>query len=268
MVVIPIGLFGLWWLGWGRDADTSISLANIATAPLFVVDGFATALASLFGLATPRNEIAIAPLDWGRPLLAAGVVAGGWRLWKLGRVPADVVVAGTLALSFWLLAGANEKEGRDAAASRYVYIGVVFALMIAANLLRGVDSVAGRSPAPLRCSRSPSRATSPSSTRPTSATRPPATSSAPISERSRSPATPSTRLSARRRVRATIYVGVEAGPYLAAADEFGSPAFTDEEIAAAPEPARFAADWCSHGVEDHLHPELARGPPPAPPRCR
>ena len=66
------------------------------------------------------------------------MVLGGWRLWKLGRVPADVVVAGTLALSFWLLAGANEKEGRDAAASRYVYIGVVFALMIAANLLRGV----------------------------------------------------------------------------------------------------------------------------------
>ena len=40
----------------------------------------------------------------------------------------------------------------------------------------------------------------------------------------------------------TIYAHVEAGAYLEAADEFGSPADTPEEIAAAPEPAREAAD--------------------------
>ena len=40
----------------------------------------------------------------------------------------------------------------------------------------------------------------------------------------------------------TIYAAVEAGAYLEAADQFGSPADTPEEIAAAPEPAREAAD--------------------------
>ena len=40
----------------------------------------------------------------------------------------------------------------------------------------------------------------------------------------------------------TAYVHVAAGNYLTAADEFGSPADTPAEIAAAPEPAREAAD--------------------------
>ena len=35
---------------------------------------------------------------------------------------------------------------------------------------------------------------------------------------------------------------MQAEPYLAAADEFGSPAYGPDEIAAAPEPARFYAD--------------------------
>jgi hypothetical protein len=35
---------------------------------------------------------------------------------------------------------------------------------------------------------------------------------------------------------------LEAGPYLSAADKYGSPAYTQEELVTAPEPARVAAD--------------------------
>jgi hypothetical protein len=40
----------------------------------------------------------------------------------------------------------------------------------------------------------------------------------------------------------TAYVGIEAAPYFSAADAFGSPAYTEDELAAAPPPARAAAD--------------------------
>ncbi len=46
----------------------------------------------------------------------------------------------------------------------------------------------------------------------------------------------------------TVYVHVEAGPYLSARDEFGSPAYTPAELAEAPEFARFAADKVLSGA--------------------
>lgn len=243
VVAIPMALFALWWLGWGREAETSISLANIATAPVFAVDGFASAIASLFGLATPRDEIMILPLDWGRPLLAAAVVLTGWRLWTLGRVPRGLLVVIALALSFWLLGGINEKSGREATASRYVYVGAIFVWLIAGELLRGVRlewralagvfavaALAGASNlAFLQQMYVTYRNTSDIELADLGAL-----------EIARATVDPGFRLD--EKIAQTRNVGVQAGAYFAAADSYGSPAFTPAEIAVAPEPARFAAD--------------------------
>lgn len=243
VVAAPIALFALWWLGWGREAENSVSLANIATAPLYVGDGFASALASLFGLATPRDEIAIAPLSWGRPLLAAAIVLAGWRLWRLGKVPRGLLVVGALALSFWLLAGINEMPGREATASRYVYIGVIFVLMFAAELLRGVRL--GRwalvaTFALLAVTIASNLSFLHQSYKSYKATSDIERADLGAIEIARDTVEPGFRLD--EEIAQTAYVGVQAEPYLAAVDEFGSPAFTPAEIAAAPEPARFAAD--------------------------
>jgi hypothetical protein len=138
LCLVPAAAFGLWWLGWGREADTAISAANIASAPQFVFDGLAASLSGLLGLSTPSDAVTVSPLDWGRPLAVAAAIGVAWRLWRLGRVPPWLWVVAAVALTFWVLAAFNEKEGRDATASRYMYIGGVFCLMIAAELLRGV----------------------------------------------------------------------------------------------------------------------------------
>lgn len=243
VVGVPLALFALWWLGWGREADTSISLANIATAPLFVIDGFASSIASVLGLATPRDEDTIAALDWGRPLLAAAVVLAGWRLWTLGRVPRGLLIVGGLALCFWLLAGINEKPGRTATASRYVYVGAIFSWLIAAELLRGVRlpwrgllavfAVTALAVASnlsyLRESYQSYKGTSDLERADLGAL-----------EIARETVDPSFRLD--EDIAQTAYVGIEAGPYFAAVDDYGSPAFTPAEIATAEEPPRVAAD--------------------------
>lgn len=239
----PVALFALWWLGWGREAENSISLANIASSPLYVIDGFASALSSLFGTATPRDELAYGPLEWGRPLLAAAALLAAWRLKRLGRVPPGLLVVAALALSFWLLAGFSEKLGREATASRYVYIGAIFVLMIAAELLRGVRL---RTPALLAIfallavTVASNLAFLHQQYLEFKTTSEIELASLGAIEIARDTVDPAYRLAAE--ITGTPASGVQAGPYLAAVDDLGSPALGPEEIAAAPEQSRLSAD--------------------------
>ena len=59
VVLLPAALYALWYLGWGRSSDASqLSFENIATAPGFILDGYAAAVSSLFGLTSraPRPQ--------------------------------------------------------------------------------------------------------------------------------------------------------------------------------------------------------------------
>ena len=53
----------------------------------------------------------------------------------MGRVPRELWIALALLATFWVLAGLNFKPGREPTASRYQLPGVIFVLMIAAELL-------------------------------------------------------------------------------------------------------------------------------------
>ena len=159
----------------GTRPRPTLSLANLAAAPKYVFDSIASGISSLLGLATPRDEAGVGALDWGRPLAALALVLGGVRLYRLGSVPRWLWVVGAIALSYWLLAAVNLAPGRDATASRYQYIGGIFLLLIAAELVRGVRLGLGALAVGAASSRSPSSATSTSSTRPPPATTGPAT---------------------------------------------------------------------------------------------
>ena len=69
-------------------------------------------------------------------MLAIGLAA--WRIYRIGSVSRWLWVVGAIGASFWLLSAFNQFPGRDAASSRYVYLGAVFLLLIAAELARGV----------------------------------------------------------------------------------------------------------------------------------
>ena len=57
IVLVPLCLYALWWLGWGHEAESAVSLHNIATTPLFVLNSFAAAVSALAGLAIPADGL-------------------------------------------------------------------------------------------------------------------------------------------------------------------------------------------------------------------
>ncbi len=139
VVAVPAVIYVAWWIGWGHDAESALSLHNVIKTPLWIFDSIAAAIAAVLGFAIPAPGIT-APngLDWGRPLAAVLLVLALWRLWKMPRVPRSLWVVLAVALVYWTLGGFDVKPGRVASASRYQYTGVAFVLMIAAGLLSGV----------------------------------------------------------------------------------------------------------------------------------
>jgi hypothetical protein len=272
LVVVPAALFALWWLGWGREADTAISAANIASAPQFVLDGLGASLSALLGLSTPSGAVSVGPLDWGRPLAVAALALAAWRLWRLGTVPRGLWVVLAMALSFWVLAAFNEKEGRDAVASRYMYIGGIFCVMIAAEIARGVRLRRPGAGAAVVLVVTGAAVVSNVYFLDQSATSYERTSdliSADLAavEIARDHIEPGFILT--EDIADTGYVHVYAQSYLDAADDYGSPADTEPDLAAATEPARVAADKVlarALGLTFTPSDELPRpaGPAPAP----
>lgn len=132
---IPLLTYLAWYIGWGHEAETHLTLHNILVSPVYVLEGFASALDSLAGLSTiPVNSPGAN--DWGRPLLigAIALVAfGQWRKPGFSRTFWPVAAAAT---TYWMLAALNFVPGREASASRYVYAGAIFVLLMAAELLR------------------------------------------------------------------------------------------------------------------------------------
>jgi hypothetical protein len=244
VIVVPVALYAIWWLGWGHTAESAFSLHNVATTPLYVFDSFAAAIAALLGLATPVEGIASpAGLDWGRPL---AVLLGGlavWRLYRIERIPRSLWVVLAIVLSYWILGGFDVKSGRLAWASRYQYPAAAMVLLVAADLLRGVK-LERRLVIPALAVVAAAVASSllflhesyESYERTSGLERADLTAV----EIARDTVEPGLILS--EDIADTGYVPVEVGSYLSARDTFGSPAYTEAELEAAPEEARVPAD--------------------------
>jgi len=241
--VVPALIYLVWWAGWGHEADTAVSLHNAARTPEFVFDAASAAIASLIGLVKFGQGPGPGGLDWGRPVLIVALALGAWRLHRMGRVPRELWIALTLAVTFWVLAGLNLKPGRGPAESRYLLPGAVFVLMIAAELLRGVRVpraaiaaayvvgalVIASNVYVLRDAHVAYGNTS-------DLIRADLGAVEIADERITTPFFLDPQLAG------TAYVPVSTSAYLSAVDGHGSPADDPSEIASAPEPARAAAD--------------------------
>ena len=131
--------YGIWWLGWGHSAETTFSLANIPEAPRFILDAASAGATSLFGLATGDGSEPDQPhLIWGRIILVALLALSGLRLWRLKRIPPGVIIAATVALSFFALSALAQSESRLPTSSRYQLPGALFLLLFFTEILRGL----------------------------------------------------------------------------------------------------------------------------------
>jgi hypothetical protein len=244
VVVVPTVLWLLWYAGYGHDAHTFISFHNAANAPSYVLDGLASSLATLVGLGLALGDYQTGALDWGRPLLVLAVGLAGWRLYQLGRPSGRLLGVLVLLLGFWSLTALNTNPLAPATAGRYQYLGIVLMVLVAAELVRGMEVrrwavigivlVAGAS-ALANVVR----------------LRDAAHGLAGIAQQqrgglgalelTRDQVDPDLKLTEQNS--GVDYLGaLDAGSYFSAVDAYGSPAYTPAELATAPEAGRVAAD--------------------------
>jgi hypothetical protein len=241
VVLLPAALFAFWWLAWGHEAESHLSGGNVAGLLGYVHDAAAAGVVSLLGLATGDGTSPDqSHLIWGKaivPLLAALVA---FRVWRDGGVSRGLAIALALALAFWVLAGLNRSDERFPTSSRYQYPSALFLLLVVGEGLRGL-----RIPRPVLALASVGVVVA-------------AIGGVSLMEREEDerwrPAADAVRAS----LAAVDLAGPSADPtfpvtfapnptvpaarYLDAAREYGSPAFTEVELARRPEPEKAGAD--------------------------
>jgi hypothetical protein len=245
VVVVPALLYVVWYLGWGHDAQTHITLHNVLASPRFVAEALAAVVGSLVGLGTdPTTGGAGADPVWGRVLLVALVIALAYRQLRTRAFTPGLWPVAAAALVNWALMAFNTIPGREATSSRYQYVGAALVLMILANLLRGVRPsrpaliglgalillalgpnlvVLGQGRDTLEAQSVLTRAD---------------TAAIEIAQRT---VDPNFQLDPEVAGTSTL-VDVFAGEYLSAVDEYGSPAYSEAELGVAPEEGRRQAD--------------------------
>ncbi|HEU4462528.1 MAG TPA: hypothetical protein VFR75_08045 [Solirubrobacterales bacterium] len=241
--VLPLLLYLGWYVGWGREAENNFSAHNVLVSPRYVWEGLVASLDSVLALGTISDEV-VGRSKWGAPLLIALLALAAYRGFRRRGFFPGLWPVLAAAATFWFLAAFNEGPGREPYSSRYLYVGVLFVLLIAVNLLQGIRFnrwalvaaavvtvvVVGFNLVPLREGRDFFE----EQTVLTRADLGAIEIAAPSVE-------PAFRLSPE--VAGTVFLGeIEAGEYLRAVDEYGSPAYSAAEIATAPEEGRVHAD--------------------------
>jgi hypothetical protein len=137
--LVPMVLYWLWWLGWGHAGASYASLHNVATAPSYVFDAVGTALGALLGIVSAGDQVPTAVgQPWAPALLVVGLALSIWALLRRGTVPRGLWPVLAIGLGFWVFAAINQNPLRAPDNARYLYPSAVFILLIAAELLRGV----------------------------------------------------------------------------------------------------------------------------------
>ena len=243
VVVVPVLLYAAWYVGWGHNAETHVTVRNVLASPRFVIDAITVGIGNLFGLGTNPDGGAV-ETTWGAVLLAVIVAALLFRRRQRPGFDPGLWPVAAAALVNWFLTAFNQMPGRDPTSSRYQYASCILILMLLANLLArerfgrravligaAVTLLAlGPNLVVLKDGRDSFEAQSVLTRADTGAI-----------EIARRTVSPEFQLNPEVAGTPTL-VDVFAGKYLEAVDEYGSPAYSEAELAAAPEAGRHQAD--------------------------
>lgn len=140
---IPTALYALWAAVYEKSTLDAQAIPRLPGFILHAADGVLSSLAGLADIDVNTGQGAF--VSRGTPILILAVALAVWRLIRLGRVPARVVTLAVIPLAFWTITGAGRAyvaanglvlsfSGDE---SRYLYVGAVFVVLLAVELLRG-----------------------------------------------------------------------------------------------------------------------------------
>jgi hypothetical protein len=264
VVGVPVLLYAGWYAGWGHTAENHLTAHNLLVSPRYVWEGLSASLDAVLALGTIANEV-VGRSKWGAPLLIVLLVLAAYRGFRRRGFYPGLWPVLAAAATFWFLAAFNTMPGREPYSSRYLYVGGLFAILLAANLLQGIRFdrrvlvvagaltavVVGFNLVPLREGRDFFREQTVLTRADLGAIE--------IAERTVEPTfvlTPE--------IDGTVFLNeIEAGNYLQAVREHGSPAYTPAQLAAAPEEGRLHADLVlANALPLGIEPESGIASPP------
>jgi hypothetical protein len=139
IVVVPIALYGIWWL-WSRAVEagpgSGVEPVNLLVLPAWAFQSLSTALSALTGLSYQFPGGSPAP-QVGPVLAVAALVLFGLRL-RAGSVPKPLWAAVGTVVALWVFGSLTAGGIRFPENPRYLFPIGIGAMLIGAESLRGV----------------------------------------------------------------------------------------------------------------------------------
>jgi hypothetical protein len=135
--LIPLVLYAIWW-AWAAHFDQSeVALSNVHLILIDSVNALSAVVGSIFGVNPTGAGVPpqLTTVTASGTVLAALAVAGLVLRLRRGPVPPTLWIFLVTLLTYWLTIAMG---GRPPDSSRYVLVGAVLVLLIAADALRGL----------------------------------------------------------------------------------------------------------------------------------
>jgi hypothetical protein len=134
--LVPLVLFGIWWLWAQKFGQSEVELVNVTLIPIDFTNALAAVIGSIFGVNPTGSEISpnVTTITPWASVLAGFAVAG--LIYRIGRgkVPIGLWVGLAVVLTYWLMITMAD---RPPDSTRYLFVGAVAVFLIAASALRG-----------------------------------------------------------------------------------------------------------------------------------
>ncbi|HMC06107.1 MAG TPA: hypothetical protein VKG89_01805 [Solirubrobacterales bacterium] len=246
---VPLAIYAAWWF-WALQFHEHLGAArNLLLVPAFVAESLAAVMSALVGVGIdlgPGPTNLASTSIWGPPLALLAVVGLVVRL-RRGPVPRSLWVALAVALAYWAALALSFEPGRGPEASRFLFPGAVLLFVVAAEAVAGLRLprfavIAIFAVAVMGVLTNIRQLDDAEKYFRDYAARTRAALGA--IEIGRDSVSPGFRPELEPRLRESVpqHFPAQAGPYLEAADRFGSSAFSPDELAGQPPGVRGDAD--------------------------
>jgi hypothetical protein len=140
--LVPAALYAAWWL-WSLSSPTSAesetTLSNALLIPNWIADSLAVVISAIVGFGYEFGSDGPVPgiePGWGRALAVAAVAVLAVRVARRG-IPTALWASLAFVSVFWILGALSYGPDRLPETTRYLYTGAVGVLLVAADAARG-----------------------------------------------------------------------------------------------------------------------------------